>query len=693
MYRRRKKRPNYGTRSVEVIRGPNGFGFTISGQQPCILSNIVPNSPAYISGLRAGDFLISVNGINVANLFHDSIVNLIGNSMGSVRLMIAETFYEDSSEDESVQKVVRSRLKNPHNKSKSNRSIEDKVPIGLHRSCESMDVDEVPPNFSVMPEIQNSQMENDNLNKSIHMDEGSSLEYQAIVGYLGTIEMPKQIATSSKLQTIRMCIKKMRQEKRNPMIVLMKIMPSCLTLQNDTNTVLAYYSAMRINYVNNTQEKDSKYFGLVTTAVHVNGELYDGIINLDNSQEDVIVSNSCHVFMVDPNQIDHSIHASLASKFRLTCTRDDIGNSCLEFPKNSEFLISLICSMYNLKIQSNRDCGILSDSNAGPSNIIKNRPKDLKNSDNVIANSPQPSNHSEITTASSNSDSGIGFHNDVTNISDRILIVDFPPNRKSTYMGNTSHNRSQSLDEASTSGLSHSKRNVINNARLTVRVMPDPKIMVKDIDIDDSADHYETLYPLSSSKSAINETVSSYKNQSFVFRSYDDISRINKDKYSTELLNPTSMSIDDITLLGEAPKPPLEEHVFVQPVKPVKKSRRSLFNFKSSSKSNVSVDNSSANTNSTTVTSDKFSPQVFGVRSPLSASVENISTNCSKRWSTTKSDSDSIWGSLRDIRHSLLTDKTHMNLMDGIQSEPDLRVNNDLSELVSEYYLYFKCSC
>lgn len=41
-------------------------------------------------------------------------------------------------------------------------------------------------------------------------------------------------------------------------------------------------------------------------------------------------------------------------------------------------------------------------------------------------NSPQPSNHSEVTTASSNSDSGIGFHNDFTNISDRIVVVDFP---------------------------------------------------------------------------------------------------------------------------------------------------------------------------------------------------------------------------------------------------------------------------
>lgn len=48
------------------------------------------------------------------------------------------------------------------------------------------------------------------------------------------------------------------------------------------------------------------------------------------------------------------------------------------------------------------------------------------NNNNGGQNSPQPSNHSEVTTASSNSDSGIGFHNDFANISDRIVVVDFP---------------------------------------------------------------------------------------------------------------------------------------------------------------------------------------------------------------------------------------------------------------------------
>lgn len=108
--RRRKKRPNYGIRTVEVMRGPNGFGFTISGQQPCILSCIVSNSPADLAGLRAGDFLISVNGVSVSKITHDAIVNLIGNCCGPIKMTVADNYYSDSSDEElDCHRIVNSR--------------------------------------------------------------------------------------------------------------------------------------------------------------------------------------------------------------------------------------------------------------------------------------------------------------------------------------------------------------------------------------------------------------------------------------------------------------------------------------------------------------------------------------------------------------------------------------------------------
>lgn len=100
--RRRKKRPNYGVRTVEVKRGQNGFGFTISGQHPCILSCIVPGSPAETSGLRAGDYLVAVEGQSVSKVPHDDVVRLIGCSNGVLKLQIAESYYSDSSDDDVI---------------------------------------------------------------------------------------------------------------------------------------------------------------------------------------------------------------------------------------------------------------------------------------------------------------------------------------------------------------------------------------------------------------------------------------------------------------------------------------------------------------------------------------------------------------------------------------------------------------
>lgn len=98
--RRRKKRSNYGVRCVELARGRQGFGFTISGQQPCILSCIVAGSPAERAGLRAGDYLVSANGQGVGRTPHDEVVRLIGSARGTLRLQIAESYYSDSSDDD-----------------------------------------------------------------------------------------------------------------------------------------------------------------------------------------------------------------------------------------------------------------------------------------------------------------------------------------------------------------------------------------------------------------------------------------------------------------------------------------------------------------------------------------------------------------------------------------------------------------
>ncbi|XP_067633745.1 regulator of G-protein signaling loco-like isoform X1 [Eurosta solidaginis] len=187
----------------------------------------------------------------------------------------------------------------------------------------------------------------------------AALEYHAIVGYLGTIEMPKQISHSSKLQTVRSCIRKLRQEKRQPNMVLMTILPDCLRLQAANGNTLASYASERLNYASSSSESENSFFGLVTTAVHTSqmeeeDEDDDEDLNNDpnngrnapavrdvagaaaairnNGNAHISISNSCHVFVVDTKLCEYRAHVPRAAEFRIHCTRDPISSVCLEFP-------------------------------------------------------------------------------------------------------------------------------------------------------------------------------------------------------------------------------------------------------------------------------------------------------------------------------------------------------------------------
>lgn len=349
--RRKKQRPSYGKRLVDVCRSMNGFGFTISGQQPCILSCIVPNSPADTAGLRTGDFLISVNSMNVSKLPHEVVVQLINDSVGTIRLAIAENYFSDSSDDNTnfgwqnettrgTQEVKTRRPKYPHHKVKIVRSqqqtrrkpeIDQAVAAVAGTSYQSPDH---PDGMSAYNIIHSAHASNDRDIKNVsamvssHKNDINScdepnllqLEYRTVVGYLGTIEMPKQIVSNSKFQTVRSCIRKMRQEKRTPTVVLMQILPNCLKLYNSDNVLLAKYPAGRLSYVSNNNNNatnaanvcdgDMRFFGLVTSSTYNDGKVCDWAANGAGAtkEPEVLVSNSCHVFVIDSKLIDHGEH-------------------------------------------------------------------------------------------------------------------------------------------------------------------------------------------------------------------------------------------------------------------------------------------------------------------------------------------------------------------------------------------------
>jgi hypothetical protein len=184
----------------------------------------------------------------------------------------------------------------------------------------------------------------------------------------------------------------------------MNIVPWSLNLLNNDGVVLATYSSDRIIYCCSSTDSERKYFGLVTS------NSFSAEPRKENN------SNSCHVFYIDPKLRDHDVHSCVADNFNFTCSKDIVSNSCLEF-QNSDYICKLINGMYNIKCDRFYDSFSPKDTNCARSTCRRNNSRPHESREKLM--SP-----GDTTTASSNSDSGIGQY-DCTNISDRILVVDF----------------------------------------------------------------------------------------------------------------------------------------------------------------------------------------------------------------------------------------------------------------------------
>lgn len=399
-----------------------------------------------------------------------------------------------------------------------------------------------------------------------------------------------------------------------------------------------------------------------------------------------------------------------------------------------------------------------------------------QNNRNAGRNSPQPSNHSEITT-SSNSDSGIGFHNDFTNISDRIVVVDFPnhvshtqqravpPTINNTYQlirfnserpvpfGTESvrnirstisshdavsdvpkriifHSKSKSLDctlnENNSAG--PSRKSLPNAAVHLVRAMPDqcrsaPKMPLQEncASMPNSPfkhERYETIFGCADIEKTIPNQVfdqqdnlqsdSELQNDSamLIARSCDDLiitARAHKFP-KTHQVQQLLASFDDVSLLGEAPPPPLpyrsevknhsnsenddENYIFLAPQAP------SLMKRSKNKKLSGSGDkpNGSNGVMDEILSHNSPKPKVFGTKAHKSGkhlgkvkrtlSIDTKPENEEKLCSTRSRDF-SAWASLQDlemlnrldIENSSDERSSKRDFLEPAYSEPNLLVS------------------
>ncbi|XP_051561359.1 regulator of G-protein signaling 12-like isoform X1 [Myxocyprinus asiaticus] len=388
--------PSAHIRGVEVARGRTGYGFTLSGQSPCVLSSILKGSPADYMGLRSGDQILSVNDINVSKASHEDVVKLIGRCTGVLHLIIAEgnpknSHLDSCSSDEEMgfhnhkshwlrpkmdsktlginraERVVAEMQSGGifnmifENSSHSSSSSEKAVACASASKARPLSEPDFPYGNAVtrrsdpnlLTEEEMAKVLNDDsvfVDMFEHQDEFvlmqradsvGILNVGMIVGYLGSIELASTSANleSDSLQAIRGCMRRLRAEQKVHSLVLLKVMHDCVQLCNDRGTVLATYPAEKLAF-SAVCPDDRRFFGLVTMQAE-----NDHSINR-HSEEEQSLRTSCHVFIVDPELCHHKIHQGVGRRFGFDCTPDPDTGGCLEFPPTSQPLLQFVSVLY-----------------------------------------------------------------------------------------------------------------------------------------------------------------------------------------------------------------------------------------------------------------------------------------------------------------------------------------------------------
>lgn len=434
------ERPLPGTapprlRSVEVARGRAGYGFTLCGQAPCVLSGVVRGSPADFVGLRAGGQVLAVNGINVREASHEDVVKLIGKCSGVLHMVVGDGLghLESCSSDEEVgfgegrgwpkprldskalginraERVVEDmqsggilsmifespgpRAGGPEPWQPKPRSLSESAAARLDLGRDSL----THPAPGLLSKEEVARVANDDSVFGVGLEsreefglDASILNVAMVVGYLGSIELPSTGCSleSDSFQAIRGCLRRLRAEQRIHSLVTMKVMHDGVQLCTDKAAVLAEYPAEKLAF-SAVCPDDRRFFGLVTMQSGDDGSL---------AQEDEgALRTSCHVFMVDPDLFSHKVHQGIARRFGFECTADPDTSGCLEFPASSLPVLQFISVLY-------RDMGEL---------IEGVRARAFADGD---------ADAHQNTSTSSNSDSGIGNFNQEEK-SSRVLVVD-----------------------------------------------------------------------------------------------------------------------------------------------------------------------------------------------------------------------------------------------------------------------------
>ncbi|XP_056285675.1 delphilin isoform X3 [Pseudoliparis swirei] len=85
-------------RVLRIYRGKKNFGFTLRGHAPVCIDSVISDSPAEECGLKIGDRILFLNGLDMRNCSHEKVVSMLQGSGAMPTLVVEEGPSEYSSD-------------------------------------------------------------------------------------------------------------------------------------------------------------------------------------------------------------------------------------------------------------------------------------------------------------------------------------------------------------------------------------------------------------------------------------------------------------------------------------------------------------------------------------------------------------------------------------------------------------------
>ncbi|XP_070785845.1 regulator of G-protein signaling 12 [Enoplosus armatus] len=341
-------------RGVEVVRGRSGYGFTIWGQRPCLLSGILEGSPADLVGLKQGDHIMAINGTDVSTALHETVVQLIGCCKGPLQLVVhapsrimGNPILNDAKFGIGQKNGVfqKAGVLRTISDDSSNTSLNSSHAVSAkQRPVSEPDMSQWSQHWNSLAEQPKRETSRVGDTDSVFTDteeansDWSILNMTLVVGYLSSTELILNTTESEEdcLKAIRERIRQLGTEQDTHTLVMMKIMFDCIRLCDDTGAVLAAFPAENL-VLGAVCAEDPRFLCLVTTAHIINGRV----------PEDGPLRASCHVFYIDPELGSHEDHIGIAGRFGFDCTPDPDALGCLEFPQTPQDVLHFVTVLYS----------------------------------------------------------------------------------------------------------------------------------------------------------------------------------------------------------------------------------------------------------------------------------------------------------------------------------------------------------